>query len=498
MSQVDPNLVVSGPRSGKLKHLERATLTLTTKTQSTLTHKIFIIESNGGTQTVFFNFTRIPGKGLESCGSFPPQPPTQSATQAPTIPPPGDFVPGELLIKYRQPFTTSLTTRATLQQLAQRVEADYNLQVLQPSTVNRPALVSVSGEVLEMAKRLTNDPRVEYAEPNYYLQTLATTNDPLLSQQWNLNSFGVPQAWEIEAGDSSEVVVAIIDSGFDMNHEDLVAKMLPGCDFDGQDNDLNPYPGNTDRINHGTHVAGIVAASGNNSLGIAGVAYGQKVKILPIKVFEDQGITGTLANLINAILWASGIELKGVAPSSYKADIINMSLGINLSKDVEIQSLRNAIEQAKNQGILLFAASGNASKNNLLLFPAADPNVIAIGSVDEDKLRSSFSNYNASGRTVDFLAPGGTTTSSSSCLGIPSTIPNNLYGCLSGTSMASPFAASVAALILSQNPNLRPDEITNKLKASALFDSTYMNASEYGAGIICVDKALGAATKCGQ
>jgi serine protease len=498
ISQIDPNLVISGPLSGSLKYAEHTTLTLTTKTQVTLTHKMFVINSNGGTQTIFFNFTKIPGKGLESCGSFPPQNSSQNAVRPQTLTPQGDFVPGQLLIKYRQPFSSSLRTQAALQQQAQRVEADYNLSAIQTTDTHRPALVSVSGDVLEMAKRLSGDPRVEYAEPNYYLQTLATTNDPLFSQQWALNSFGVPQAWDIETGDSNEVVVAVIDSGFDMDHEDLVSKLLPGCDFDGRDNDLNPHPGNTDRINHGTHVAGIVAASGNNSLGVAGVAYGSKVKILPVKVFEDQGVTGTLANLINAILWAAGIEMEGVAPTSFRADIINMSLGIALTKSADIQSLGDAIEKASNRGIILFAASGNGGRDNLILHPAADPGVIAIGSVDEEKQRSSFSNYNLAGRSVDFLAPGGTTTTSSSCLGIPSTIPNNQYGCLSGTSMASPFAAGVAALVLSQNPGLSAGQVIDRLKTTALFDPSYMNSSEYGAGIICADKALGASTICGQ
>ena len=381
---------------------------------------------------------------------------------------------------------------------ARAVESDYQLKVQRSADAYRPALVTISGDVLQMAKHLASDPRVEYAEPNYYLQTLATPNDPLIAEQWNLNSFGLPQAWDIEEGNSRNVVVAVIDSGFDMDHEDLVAKMLPGCDFNNKDNDLNPFPGNTDKINHGTHVAGIVGAIGNNSLGVSGVAYGNKIKILPIKVFDDQGITGTLENLNNAILWASGIELEGTAKNSYKADVINMSLGIAIKDNKAIESLSDAIQQARNNGVVLFAASGNGSKNNLLLHPAANPQVIAIGSVDEDRERSSFSNYNSSGRSVDLMSPGGTPTSSASCLGILSTIPGNQYGCLGGTSMASPFAAGVAALMLSKTPDLTPEQIKNRLVASALFDSTFMNKQEYGAGVICADKALGASTQCGK
>ena len=499
INMLDPAIVISpiGKRSGQLKAEQSDTLIISTTTQAKLSSKPFVIESNGGNHEIYVSFTPIPGQGLESCGSFPSSPSTTILAQSEALQ--GLFVPGELLVKYREPFTITLSTQAALQERARSVEDDYQLQVKRPIDLHRPALVKVSGDVLQMAARLSQDSRVAYAEPNYYLETLETPNDPLFSQQWHLSSFGLPQAWDIETGNSNNVVVAVIDSGFDMDHEDLVAKILPGCDFHNKDNDVNPFPGNTDKINHGTHVAGIVAATGNNTLGVAGVAQGAKVKILPIKVFDDQGLHGSLESLLNAILWASGVALEGVSRSSFKADVINMSVGIKLIASKEIKSLSDTIKQATNNGVVLFAASGNNNSSSLLLHPAVDPQVIAVGSVDEDYQRSSFSNYNTAGRTVDLMAPGGSVTSSPSiCLGITSTIPGDQYGCLSGTSMASPFAAGVAALMLSQNPNLSPEEIKAKLIDSALFDSNFMNASEYGAGVICVDRALGASTQCGK
>lgn len=493
ISDIDPNIVIShrAQGTGRLTYNQSDTLIISTKTQALLSGASFLIRSNGGNQVVNVNFSTVPGQGLEACGSFPPK---QSSSIS-HMKPQGKFVPGELLIKYNTPFSSSLSSQASL---AQSVERDFQLQVMRPIDPYRPALVKVNGDVLQIAEQLSKDPRVTYAEPNYYLETLSTPNDPLLPEQWHLTSFGLPEAWEQQRGEGQTVVVAVIDSGFDMDHQDLVAKILPGCDFDGKDNDVNPFDAVTDRINHGTHVAGIVAATGNNALGVAGLAYGPDIKILPVKVFDDQGVTGTLENLISGILWAAGIPLEGTGINSYQADVINMSVGINLSDTTRIHSLSEALQKARNRGIVLFAASGNNSSDKQILYPAADPLVVAVGSVDEDKRRSSFSNFSSIGRSVDLMAPGGTSTSSTGCLGIKSTIPNDNYGCLSGTSMSSPFAAGTAALLLSQNPDLSPEQIISRMVNSAEFDSQFMNTREYGAGIICPDRALGLTTQCGR
>jgi serine protease len=496
-------VILSGVKNGRLKPDQKQDIVVSTSTQVKAAGKVLVIESNGGTKTIYVNFTPVPGQGLESCGSFP-ETTAMANTLAKTTAekPEGDFVPGELLIKYRTPFISAqgVSVENALVQRASSVEIDYQLTVQRAASLTRPALVSVTGNVQDMATYLSGDPRVEYAEPNYYIETLAAPNDPLLSQQWNLTSFGLSEAWTIETGGKNQVVVAVIDSGFDMDHEDLVAKILPGCDFNDKDNDVNPSLGNTPKTVHGTHVAGIVGTTGNNAIGVTGVAYGPKIKILPVKVFDNAGGRGTLDNLINAILWASGISLEGVSPTVYKADVINMSLGVlpTTLTSTQLQSLGDAIAQAREQGVVLFAASGNDGRPDTLRYPAADARVIAVGSVDEDRHRSSFSDYTTEGRSVDLMAPGGSSTSSAACLGVPSTFPNNEYGCLSGTSMASPFAAGVAALLLSQNPSLSPDQIKAKLTSSASFDGSFMNPAEYGAGVICADKALGASTQCGK
>jgi len=129
--------------------------------------------------------------------------------------------------------------------------------------------------------------------------------------------------------------------------------------------------------------------------------------------------------------------------------------------------------------------------------PANSPLIYAVGSVDGDRRRSDFSNYAADGLDVDFMAPGGSNFGAG-CGLIRSTFPENGYACLEGTSMASPFVAGVAALLLSQDAGLSPADIRAKLRGSALFDASYMTGQEYGAGIVCADRALGAATRCGE
>ena len=373
--------------------------------------------------------------------------------------------------------------------------------MLSAPSPNRPTLVAVSKDeksegasVLELAARLTRDPRVAYAEPNYYLELLGLPNDPLVEKQWNLLEFGVPQAWDIETGTSSEVVVAVIDSGVYGKHEDLSGKLYPGCDFYDGDSDATPGLDTGFDAGHGTHVAGIAAATGDNGTGIAGVAYGYGVRILPVKVFDDAGTKGTVNELLDGLLWAAGIPIEGVATNPHPADIVNMSLGIDTASlaDGGLKSIEEVTQRVSERGIVMFAASGNNGFDDRIFAPASASAVYAVGSVDSGGGRSAFSNYAASGATVDFMAPGGE-KQDSECFSVLSTFPLNDYVCQAGTSMASPFVAGVAALLLSQNPGLSPAELGARLSDSAFFDSSYMNRKEYGNGIVCADKALGAA-----
>ena len=496
--------------------------------------------SNAGDAAVGVVYRKVT-EGLERCGTYPSsfvgagggaaraaERTANAASRAQPAPPQTPYVPGELLVRYREPVglgAEGLGAEDGLearQNVGAAVRRDFGLVLEESGNLYAPDLVKVERaaalgagvsdvDALDMealAARLEKDPRVVYAEPNYYLTLLETRpDDEKLPEQWNLLDFGLPQAWDVATGENAGeggVVVAIIDSGVDMNHEDLAPKMLPGCDFYDEDNDPNPGPRNG-FAEHGTHVAGIAAAAGDNGLGIAGVAYGPGVKILPIKVFDEEGRVATIAELIDAVRWAAGLPVAGVATNPNKADVINMSLGTGQR---QIESVNEAMQQAAAAGVVLFASSGNAggsggtAQGGAIMSPANAPGVIAVGAVNGDYRRAAFSDYATSGPTVDLMAPGGAKTLTLGCRDILSTFTsdsfgNSEYGCLMGTSMASPFAAGVAALVLSQNPNLSPQQVKAKLTGSAQF-SAFMNPAEYGAGVVCADRALGAPTRCGR
>jgi len=228
---------------------------------------------------------------------------------------------------------------------------------------------------------------------------------------WNITAFDLPDAWRITQGEN--VTVAVLDTGCDLDHPDLKENLLPGANF--VDRRRKPWDDNQ----HGTHVAGIICAL-DNDIGMVGVA--PRAKVLPVKVLDSKG-NGNLLNVAQGVRWA-------VAQG---ADLICMSLGAPRP----VQQIRKALQYAERRGVVAFVAAGNAGKTKEVFYPAAYPETIAIGSIDEDFDRSTFSN---TGSKLDFMAPGGK---------IFSTVPDDWYAFLSGTSMAAPFACGVAALLLS-------------------------------------------------
>lgn len=513
--------VIATPASGAVRAGELGQTVEVTVEQGRLTRGEVLratleVRSNGGNASLEVEF-EMQVDGLAACGSYPRRSGLGQGAEdgaatlgsAAAKAPAGAFVPGELLVQLRPPGITTQSLdergleaqRAQFAALGRELAQRYDLTLLKAASPLRAGLVALpsgSGaeETLETAARLSADPQVAYAEPNYYLEPLALPDDPLVEQQWHLLEFGLPQAWAIDPG-RNPVTIAIIDSGVDMLHEDLVDKMLPGCDFHDGDNDPNPGSA-SGKAAHGTHVAGIAAAVGDNGVGVASVAYGPGVKLLPVKVFDDTGMTGTVDDLLDAMLWAAGFALEGVGANPNPAKVINMSLGVEPSSlsQATLRAIDEVAQRVYQRGAVLFAASGNRGWSDHVLAPASSPWVYAVGSVDADRELSSFSNYNASGPTVEFVAPGGSSTSP--CWYVLSTYPDDGYRCEGGTSMASPFVAGTAALLLSQTPGLTPAQLLAKLKGSAYFDGSYMTAAAYGAGIVCPDKALGASTRCGR
>jgi subtilisin family serine protease len=228
---------------------------------------------------------------------------------------------------------------------------------------------------------------------------------------WEITAFQLPETWKHTKGEG--VVTAVLDTGVDLNHEDLIENLLPGKNF------VNPKKPPQDDNGHGCHVTGIICSS-DNDRGIVGVA--PKSKVIPVKVLDEKG-SGDLENVAKGIYWAVD---QGV-------DFITMSLG----SPKPIPVVEEAIKHAASKGVVSWCAAGNAGRTHQIFYPAAYPNVIGIGAIDKDFNRASFS---CTGPDLDFVAPG---------VKILSTVPDNWYAILSGTSMANPFAVGVAALLLS-------------------------------------------------
>lgn len=368
---------------------------------------------------------------------------------------------------------------------------------------------------------LNQDSRVAYAEANATLELLASEGDPISfttstdttnvtapTTQWQFQDFGVAEGWariDVEAQlKQKPVIVAVIDSGFDIDHEDLAINLVPGCDFFGQfgkDNEpglLNISKTNRDYY-HGTHVTGIVAAVTNNTIGISGLSNLSNVRVQPIKIFGKDGNRGvtTIDLAADAMRWAAGLDVEGMLPNPTPADIINFSVGRPEPSDV----LEEAVNDIVAAGKIFVASSGNRLGGNGIMYPSALPNAISVGSIDSTLTHSSFSRYNEVGRIIDVVAPGGNGTSShagSSCSGILSTIPENQYDCSIGTSMASPYVSGVLAMIWAKYPEWTSEQVKERLFASSFFDTSWQfEATKYGRGVPCLDKALGASTWCG-
>lgn len=322
--------------------------------------------------------------------------------------------------------------------------------------------VAAGADSATVLAALNADPTIAYAEPNFIYTATVTPNDPDYSRQWHLNQasdadIDAPEAWDIQQG-SATVIIASIDTGVDYNHADLRNNIwtnpgeianngidddrngyvddVRGWDFSNNDN--NPMDDNR----HGTHVAGIMAAEGNSSVGGTGVAW--RARIIPLKFLSATG-SGSSANAIKAIQYAVA---KG-------AKISNNSWGGGGFS----QALSDAIGAANAAGHLFVAAAGNAGTNNdnAPSYPASynHPNIISVASTTNTDALSSFSNFGI--RTVHVAAPGSS---------IYSTVLNNAYGILSGTSMASPVVSGIAALLLAQNSSLTVQQLKTAITST--------------------------------
>jgi thermitase len=287
-------------------------------------------------------------------------------------------------------------------------------------------LTSVSSFVTEM--QATGLSR--YIEPNIKFQANFVPNDPYWPQQWGPRKIEANYAWDTTIGDPS-LLVAVIDTGIDYNHPDLAGNYV-ALGYDWVNNDTDPM----DDHDHGTHCAGIIAATLNNSLGIAGVA---QVQIMAEKGL-DSGGSGKASDLANAIIHAV----------DQGADILSNSWGGYSYSNL----IHDAVKYAQDHGVLVVAAAGNEA-SSMKHYPAAYDEVVAVTATDQTDDPASFTSY---GKWVDVAAPG---------VDVYSTVLNERYENHSGTSMACPHAAGVAALIWSEFPSLTLDEVRLRLQLTA-------------------------------
>ena len=344
---------------------------------------------------------------------------------------------------------------------------------------------------------------VRHAEPNYYRYASRVPSDALYRYQWNYPSIGLPQAWEVTQG-SSDVVVAVIDTGVLPNHPDLAGQFMAGYDFirdpvrarDGDGIDPDPtdagdlgYGGGS--TFHGTHVAGTVAANSDNGSGVAGVAW--HTRLMPLRVLGVNG--GTSYDIIQAVRYAARLSNDSGRLPVQRADIINLSLGGRTSSQIE----QATYDQARAAGVIVVAAAGNQATGTPS-FPAGYGGVVSVAASTITKARAPYSNF---GPTIDVIAPGGNLATDVNGDGLGDGIVSTLgddshgaliygYAALSGTSMAAPHVAGVAALMKAIDPALTPTQFDAALASGQLTDDLGAAGrdDQFGWGLINAPKAV--------
>jgi thermitase len=356
------------------------------------------------------------------------------------------YVPNQILVQY----DASLPQK-TIADHADQVQAQARNHIEQ---IGVTVLEVPEGEMQAAMEYLQNQPGVLAVEPNYIATAQETIpNDPDWGVQYGLNNIGALQGWEYSTG-TSWVTIAIIDTGVDRTHPDLILKTQAGY------NVLSPGDAPLDDNGHGTHVAGIAAAASNNGIGIAGVSWG--AQIMPVKVLNASA-SGTYADVASGIIWA-------VANG---AQVINLSLGGSAYSAI----LESAVDYAYNRGVVLVAASGNAGGSSIL-YPARYTQVIAVGATDSNNQRGAFSNF---GNGMELVAPG---------VSIYSTELGGGYSYRSGTSMAAPFVSGLAAILIGMSGNYDAGLVREQMNNSALDLGEPGWDAYHGYGLIQMDSAL--------
>jgi len=354
------------------------------------------------------------------------------------VPPTSEYVPQELLINYHEGFAPHELTQKEREKLDSAlselgVVSQIKAYEGEEGPLSRYYLLTFRGDldIRVLQKSLSRIKGIEVSQPNFIAQPFLTPNDPMYPQLWGIQKINSPTAWDKTTG-STGIIVAVLDTGI-AGHPDLSESIV---------NPYNAINGGTtvaDSIGHGTHVAGTVGAIGNNGVGVVGVNW--NVKIMPIQVCSSAGCSNLSVT--------RGIQ----RAADSGAKVINMSLGTPAPYQEPCNSSHifySAIQYAISKGVTIVVAAGNDSRDASVVSPASCPGVITVGATTPSDGRASFSNF---GSVVDIAAPG---------FQILSTWPGG-YNTINGTSMASPMVAGAAALLLSTNPGLSPQEVRNCL-----------------------------------
>lgn len=430
-----------------------------------------------------------------------------------------DYPEDELLIQFKPKVSANdlkqfnqqvSAAAATRDQAISAFHRHYQTRIIKPQKrgpqrVRLPKGKSVRGMMSQLAKH----PLIEYAEPNYrvYAADLSTTytassvfNDPLYTDgrtQWWINRTrgDAAAAAGYAFGGSGDVVVAVVDTGVDADHAEFSGRLVPGWNFVAENADTNDDntwiggPGGVLVLGHGTHSAGMIAATINNAAGVAGTAWSSRVKIMPVKVL-DSGGGGTIADLADGIYYAT----------DQGAHVINMSLGVYTYPNPAPATLSAACNYAATAGRVMVAAVGNDCVNlgTYQYYPSSYTTSIAVAATDSLDKATAYSNYGSG--MVDCAAPGGAITSKYDYywstqrdrdFGVTSTANTGGWSAVEGTSFAAPQVAGLAALLLLQDSTRTRTDIRDLIVNNC--DPTDV-AVRVGAGRINIQRALSHST----
>lgn len=307
-----------------------------------------------------------------------------------------------------------------------------------------------------VASALAKHPHLKFAEVDRLVAPGLVTNDAYYGSEWHLQTINAPGAWDLSLG--TGVTVAILDSGIDATHPDMQGKLVPGWNF--YDNNNNT----ADVFGHGTMVAGVVGAVGNNTVGVIGVAWGSK--LMPVRVTDTSG-TGYLSAFASGLNWAA----------DHGAKVANLSFAVQSSSTTQ-----TAAQYFKNKGGVVVNSGGNYS---VLDSTAPSDALVSVSATDSTDSRASWSSY---GPYIDLSAPG---------VGIWTTLMGGGYGAVSGTSFSSPLTAGVVALMMAANPSLSPSQIVSILESTAVDLGSTGYDQYYGYGRVNAGAAVQAAAAGG-